>query len=130
MERITICLEKELLEKLDDIIDKRHYTSRSAALCEFLRRASMNRKLNADKKGLALISAVVPSQKEGALSEVRKIVRNFFDNNCQIGEFLSGKSLCIYFFAQGRADRLEELSDRIRAVKGVRGGSFSILEYF
>ncbi|MEW5950912.1 MAG: hypothetical protein GX447_09635 [Elusimicrobia bacterium] len=130
MERITICLEKELLENLDRIIDKRHYPSRSGALSEFIRRASMNKELNKNKKGLALISAVMPLCAEKTLSSVRGIIKNYFKNNCQIGEFLSRETLCVYFFAEGEISDLQNLSDKIRAVKGVEGGSFSILRYF
>lgn len=127
MERITICLEKDLLRSLDEIIDKRHYPSRSGALSEFVRRASLNREFNRGKRCLALICAVMSDREEKAVSIVRRLIMDFCGEGCQINQYSRKGRLFLSFFAEGLPEELQDFSDRIRAVKGVSGGAFSII---
>ena len=128
LDRFTVCLEKGLLARLDDISAERGYPSRSQAMADFIRRAIVKREWKGGRQCAGTISvAYDPADGrpapaiESLLAANAKNVLSVQTNILPGGKILSTVSVT------GLPAALERLADALRALKGVTHGSFSII---
>ncbi len=128
LDRFTVCLEKGLLARLDDISAERGYPSRSQAMADFIRRAITRKEWKEGADCAATISVVYdpadPRPGRGVEGLLRANARAVL--SAQVHPLKGGKTLCTVT-AVGRPAALQRLADALRALKGVTHGSLSIV---
>jgi CopG family nickel-responsive transcriptional regulator len=128
LDRFTVCLEKGLLGRLDEISSERGYPSRSQALADFIRRAIVRKDWRGGRECAATVSVVYDPSDGRPGRGLEKLLRA--NSKCalssQVHQLRGGKVLCTVTLT-GRPARLQRLADALRALKGVTHGSFSII---
>lgn len=128
LDRFTVCLEKGLLARLDEISAERGYPSRSQAMADFIRRAIVKKEWRGGRDCAGTVSVVYdPADSrpgrglEALLRANAKSVLSLQTNLLPGGKILATASVV------GRPAALERLADALRAVKGVTHGAFSVV---
>ena len=128
MDRFTVCLEKGLLDRLDDIASERGYPSRSRAMSDFIRRAIVRKEWKGGRECAGTIS-VVYSPAGGRPGRVIEAL--LLDNRKNVissqTHLLRGRRVLRTVMVAGHPADLQRLADALRAVKGVTHGAFSII---
>ena len=128
LERFTVCLEKGLLANLDEISAERGYPSRSRAMADFIRRAIVKKDWKGGRECAGTVSMVYDPADgrpgRGLENLLRSHARNVLSS--QTHRLRNGNTLCTVTVS-GRPAELQRLADRIRSLKGVMNGSFSII---
>jgi len=128
MDRFTVCLEKGLLSRLDEISQERGYPSRSQAMSDFIRRAIVKRDWKGGRECAGTISLVYDPADSRPGRGVEALLSANGKNllSAQTHLLRGGKLLCTISVA-GRPADLQRLADNLRALKGVAHGAFSII---
>lgn len=128
LDRFTVCLEKGLLARLDEISAERGYPSRSQAMADFIRRAIVKKEWRGGRDCAGTVSVVYdPADSrpgrglEALLRANAKSVLSLQTN------LLPGGKILVTASVVGRPAALERLADALRAVKGVTHGAFSVV---
>ena len=128
LDRFTVCLEKNLLSRLDEIASERGYPSRSQAMADFIRRAIVKREWKGGRECAATISIVYDPADTRPGRGIENLLRDNAGNVLSAQtHVLRGKKMLCTVSVTGRPAELEKLSDALRALKGVTHGSFSII---
>lgn len=126
--RFTVCLEKGLLSRLDEISAERGYPSRSQAMADFIRRAATKKDWRSGRDCAGSISIVYDP---AGSRPVRGLEALLLDNSKSIlslqTNLLPGPKILATVSVTGHPAVLERLADAMRALKGVTHGSFSII---
>lgn len=128
LDRFTICLEKGLLSRLDEISAERGYPSRSQAMADFIRRAIVKKDWRGGSECASTISVVYRSDDGRPGPALEKLLRGRRKNLLSLQSHLlpGGRTMCTAAVT-GRPAQLQVLADSMRALKGVTHGSFSII---
>lgn len=128
LDRFTVCLEKGLLARLDEISAERGYPSRSQALADFIRRAIVKKDWRGGRACAGIISVAYPAADERPAPAIGRLLaanpRSLLSMQTHV--LPGGIALCA-LSVTGRPADLERLADTLRAIKGVTHGSFSIV---
>lgn len=128
LDRFTLCLEKGLLAKLDDIVAERGYPSRSQAMADFIRRAIIRKDWKAGRDCAAVVSiSYDPADKRPAPAVEALLVRHAGSVAAVQTVVLKNGHVLVTVPVTGRPDALQRLADELRAIKGVTHGAFSIV---
>lgn len=128
LDRFTVCLEKGLLARLDEISAERGYPSRSQALSDFIRRAIVRKDWRGGRACAGTISVAYPAAEVRPGPAIgRLLAANPKSLLSMQTHLLPGGSVLCTLSVTGRPADLERLADALRAVKGVTHGSFSIV---
>ena len=128
LERFTVCLEKGLLSRLDEISAERGYPSRSRTMADFIRRAIVRKDRKGGRECAGTISVIYDTADSRPGRGVESILRAAAGMvlSAQSNVLRGGKLLCTVAVA-GRPADMERMADAMRALKGVTHGSFSII---
>ena len=128
LDRFTVCLEKGLLPRLDEISSERGYPSRSRAIGDFIRRAIGKKDWKGGRECAATISVVYDPADSRPGRGIEALLRANAPAvlSAQVHRLRGGRTLCTVT-ATGRPSGLQRLADALRALKGVTHGSFSIV---
>ena len=128
LDRFTVCLEKGLLARLDEISAERGYPSRSQAMADFIRRAIVKKDWRGGRDCAATVSMLYdpadPRPGRGLEKLLSANARSVLSS--QMHQLRGGRTLCTVTLS-GRPAELQRLADAVRALKGVTHGSFSIV---
>ena len=128
LDRFTVCLEKGLLARLDEISVERGYPSRSQAMADFIRRAVTKTEWRGGRACAGSISIVYdPADSRpgrGLETLLRVNAKNVLSLQTNI---LPGGKVLTTVSVTGQPAALQRLADAMRALKGVTHGSFSII---
>ena len=127
LDRFTLCLEKGLLAKLDDIVAERGYPSRSQAMADFIRRAIIRKDWKSGRECAAAVSVCYdPADARPAPAIEKLLVRRAVNVAAVQTVPLRNGRLLVTASVTGRPDDLQRLADELRAIKGVTHGAFSL----
>jgi len=128
LDRFTVCLEKGLLARLDEISVERGYPSRSRAMADFIRRAIVKKDWRGGRDCAATVSVVYDTSDSRPGRGLEKLLRASARNvlSSQVHQLRGGKALCTVALT-GRPAELQRLADVARALKGVTHGAFNIV---
>lgn len=128
LDRFTICLEKGLLARLDEISSERGYPSRSRAMSDFIRRAIAKKDWQGGRECAATVSLVYDHSDARPGRGLERLLGAHREKvlSCHSHILRNKKTLCTVTVT-GRPAELQGLADSLRALKGVTHGSFSIV---
>jgi len=128
LDRFTVCLEKGMLGRLDEIASERGYPSRSRAMSDFIRRAMVRKDWRGARECVGTISvAYDPADGRPAPRLQSLLVANAKNVLSVQTSILPGGKVFSTVSVIGFPAALEQLADAMRALKGVTHGSFSIV---
>lgn len=128
LDRFTVCLEKGLLSRLDEISSERGYPSRSQAMADFIRRALVKREWKGGRKCAGTISLVYDPADSRPVLGIESLVRANSKNVLSVQtNLLPGGKMLSTASVTGEPAALQRLADALRALKGVTHGAFSII---
>ena len=128
LDRFTVCLEKGLLARLDEISAERGYPSRSQAMADFIRRAIVKRDWKGGRRCAGTISLVYDPADSRPVLGIESLVRANSKNVLSVQtNLLPGGKMLSTDSVTGEPAALQRLADALRALKGVTHGAFSII---
>ncbi len=128
LDRFTVCLEKGMLSRLDEIASERGYPSRSQALADFLRRAIVKKDWKGGRECVGTISLYYDSADSRPARAVEMLFARYAVNVAAVQTvMLKNGAIMTSASVIGKPAVMERLADALRAVKGVTYGAFSIV---
>jgi len=121
MKRFGVSLEKDVLEELDQLVEKQNFPNRSRAIGYLVKKNMVEEKWESDKEVAGAVVVVYDHSKKELHMEVNALQHNY---NCLI---VSGQHIhldehnCLEVIAvRGKASKLQKLANKYRGVKGIK----------
>jgi CopG family transcriptional regulator, nickel-responsive regulator len=125
--RFGISLEKRLLEDFDRLIARKNYSNRSEAIRDMIRDSFVKEEWVEDKEVAGAISIVYDHHKRELIDVIVDIQHEYHDMIIASQHAHLDHHNCLeVIIVKGRAVKIKNLSDKLRAVKGVKHGSLSV----
>lgn len=126
--RFGISMEESLLEKFDSVISGMGYANRSEAIRDLIREAILQQNWSDEHEVVAgSILLFYDHHRNNLVEEMLIIQHDFLDNVLATTHFHVDQHNCLEIIAvRGKAGKLKELSDRLKALKGVFFGKLTV----
>jgi len=126
---VSVSLTPELLEQLDEFVEKSGYSSRSEAIRLAVRDALSQFALQRLERGRVMATVTVISEKERRDINTRMMeLRHGFDENIFGNMHLHmGVGYCVeIFLVQGDSEEVLDFISKVRAVRGIREAKYTL----
>ncbi|MBU1006337.1 MAG: nickel-responsive transcriptional regulator NikR [Candidatus Omnitrophica bacterium] len=124
--RFGISLEKKLLEDFDKLIKSKQYSNRSEAIRDLIRDSMVKEEWKKGVDVAGAISLVYDHHKRELLDMIVDIQHDYQDMIVASQHVHMDHNNCLeVIIVKGKPSGLTMLSDKLRAVKGVKHGSVS-----
>lgn len=125
--RFGISLEKDLLKEFDRLIKEKNYSNRSEAIRDIIRDSLVKEEWKRGKDVAGAISIVYDHHKRELMDVIVDIQHDYQDMIVASQHAHLDHNNCLeVIIVKGRSSKIKELSDKLRAVKGVKHGALSI----
>ncbi len=127
LKRFTVSLEENLLEDFDHYIEARSYNNRSEAIRDLFRKALVKKEWEADKKVMGVISLVYDHHQHQLQEKVTEVQHDYHHHIVSTTHVHMDHHNCLeVIIVRGKAQEIQELSDRLIALRGVRDGHLAM----
>ena len=121
LKRFTISLDEKLLEDFDAFIKQRSYENRSEAIRDLIRSSFVEKEWQADKDVVGVISMVYDHHQHKLQEKVTEIQHDYHHQIVSATHIHMDHHNCLeVVIVRGKAGSVNELSDRLRSLRGVR----------
>jgi CopG family nickel-responsive transcriptional regulator len=121
LKRFTISLEEKLLKQFDSAIRQQKYENRSEAIRDLIRSSFVEEEWQADKDVVGVISLVYDHHQPKLQEKVTEIQHNYHHQIVSATHIHMDHHNCLeVVIIKGTAGSVNELTDRLRSLKGVR----------
>ncbi len=125
--RFGISLERDLLQKFDRLITKKGYTNRSEAIRDLIREDLVRTSWVAGKEGVGTITLVYDHHQRELTGKLTDIQHDYHEDILSTQHIHLDHDNCLeVVIVSGRPARIDELTNRLRACRGVKHCSLSI----
>ncbi|PIW67164.1 MAG: nickel-responsive transcriptional regulator NikR [Candidatus Omnitrophica bacterium CG12_big_fil_rev_8_21_14_0_65_42_8] len=125
--RFGVSLEKRLLEDFDRLIARKKYSNRSEAIRDMIRDSFVKEEWEKNEEVAGAISIVYDHHKRELMDLIVDIQHEYHDMIVASQHAHLDHHNCLeVVIVKGKSDRIKTLSDKLRAVKGVKHGTLSI----
>jgi len=125
--RFGVSLEKELLERFDDLIRSRKYTNRSEALRDMIRQELLKQEWEAGGEVAGAITFIYDHHTRELLSRITDIQHDSQEIIISSQHIHLDHHNCLEIVAvKGRVKKVLKLADSLKAIKGVRHCAISM----
>jgi CopG family nickel-responsive transcriptional regulator len=126
--RFGVSLERDLLEKFDNLIRQRNYSNRSEALRDLIRQELVKKAWQAgDGEVAGAITFVYDHHGRSLLKKITDIQHGFQEIIISTQHIHLDHDNCLEIVAvKGKPTQLQKLADMLKALKGVRHGILSM----
>jgi CopG family nickel-responsive transcriptional regulator len=125
--RFGVSLEKTLLQRFDRLIRGRKYTNRSEALRDLIRKELVEIEWEEDRDVAGAITYVYDHHRRELLNRLTDLQHDYQQIIISTQHIHLDHDHCLEIVAvRGRAKRIRQLADALKAVKGVRHGTLSM----
>ncbi|MBN1828491.1 MAG: nickel-responsive transcriptional regulator NikR [Deltaproteobacteria bacterium] len=126
--RFGVSLERSLLEQFDRVIRGRHYTSRSEALRDLIRKELTAEQLSDDGEVAGAITFVYDHHKKELVNRILDTQHNFQNIVISTQHIHLDHDSCLEIIAvRGNAGAVKAVADLLQSLKGVRHCTLSLL---
>ncbi len=123
LKRFGVSIEKKLVTMFDDLIRRENYTNRSEAIRDLIREKLVRVQWKKSDKIAASISLVYDHHKRDLLNKLTDIQHDFQKLIISSQHVHLDHDNCLEIIvAKGNANEVEDLANRLKAVKGVKHG--------
>jgi len=121
LKRFTISLDEKLLDKFDTFIKQQKYVNRSEAIRDLIRSSFVEEEWQADKDVIGVISMVYDHHQPNLQEKVTEIQHGYHHQIVSATHIHMDHHNCLeVVIVKGKAGSVNELSDRLRSLRGVR----------
>ena len=125
--RFGISLENNLLKDFDSLIEGKKYSNRSEAIRDLIRNSLVEDEWKNKKDVAGSIALVYDHHKRELMNLIVDIQHDYQDMIVASQHAHLDHHNCLeVIIVKGRSDKIKSLSDRLRAVKGVKHGSLTL----
>ena len=128
VERVGISFEPELLESFDRMIKTKGYTNRSEAIRDLVRRALLEEQVRVGTGEVIGTLTYIYNHHEGDVN--RRLMNLQHDHHTEIlftSHVHMSHDMCLeVLIVKGKAGNVTNLTDNIKAIKGVKHGEMVI----
>ena len=125
--RFGVSLEKDLLDKFDQIIRHKNYTNRSEALRDLIRQELVEKQWRTGGEIAGAITLIYDHHKRELVNKLMDIQHDFGDIIISSQHVHLDHNNCLEIIAiRTSSKKAQELSDRLKSVKGVKHGTLSM----
>ena len=125
--RFGVSLDKELLEKFDRLVEQRDYSNRSEALRDLIREELVKKEWQEGKEVAGAITLIYDHHKRKLLNVLTGIQHDFQRTIISTQHIHLDHDNCLEIIAvRGGTDEIQNLSNRLRSIKGVKYGTLSM----
>lgn len=125
--RFGVSLEKDLLDRFDQIIRYKNYTNRSEALRDLIRQELVQRRWQAGGEIAGAITLIYDHHRRELVHKLMDIQHDFGGIIISSQHVHLDHDNCLEIIAvKGSSRETRKLSDRLRSVKGVKHGTLSM----
>jgi len=125
--RFGVSLEKALLDRFDQLIQEKRYSSRSEALRDMIRQELVRKEWQENREVAGAITFIFDHHQRDLLNKLTDIQHDFQKLIISTQHIHLDHDNCLEIVAvKGRAREVKRLSDMLTAVKGIRHGSLSM----
>ena len=127
VKRFGVSLEEDILNELDQFVDQRKFPNRSQAIRYLISNYLVEDKIDANQIVAGSIVLVYDHHKRDLLSKATAIQHDFHDAILSSQHVHLDHHNCLETIAvMGKAARLQELADKLIAIKGIKHGRLVI----
>jgi CopG family nickel-responsive transcriptional regulator len=125
--RFGVSLEEDLLNKLDALVDKHAFPNRSQAIRFLIRDALVEDSRQGDSEVAGVIVLIYDHHKRNVVNHLLNIQHDYTSLILSSQHAHLDHDNCLETIVlKGRASRIQELSDRLIAIKGIKHGKLVI----
>jgi len=127
LKRFSISLEEQLLEIFDEQMKARSYNNRSEAIRDLIRKTFVKEEWEADKQVMGVISLVYDHHQHKLQEKVTEVQHDYHHHIVSTTHVHMDHDNCLeVIVVKGKARDVQELSDRLTALRGVRDGNLAM----
>jgi len=121
--RFGVCLEKDLLEALDEFVIENNMPNRSQAIRHLIEKNLVEKKWNCNQIVAGAVVILYDHHKGDVTTKSNDIQHKYFDVILSTMHFHLSHDSCLEIVAvKGQANRLTELSDKLIGIRGIIHG--------
>jgi CopG family nickel-responsive transcriptional regulator len=125
--RFGVSVEKSLLDKFDRLIRGRRYTNRSEALRDLIRQELVRQTWAKNREVAGAVTFLYDHHQRDLLNRITDIQHDYQKLIISTQHIHLDHDNCLEIVAvRGKAGSIQELTDRLKAIKGVRHCSLSM----
>jgi len=125
--RFGVSLEKELLEKFDNLIKSKNYPNRSEAFRDLIRQELITREWQEGKEIAGAITLVYNHHRRELVNRLTDIQHDFSEIIISTQHIHLDHDNCLEIVVvRGRPKEAQKLADTLKSVKGVKHGTLSM----
>lgn len=125
--RFGVSLEKEILDELDEFVNKNHFSNRSQAIRSLISKKLVVKDWEENQEVAGAISLVYDHHKRDLLNKLADMQHDFFDIILSAQHFHLDHDNCLEIIAvKGEAFKIKELANKLIAIKGIQHGTLSM----
>lgn len=126
MKRFTVSLPDKLFSDFDRYINKHSYENRSEAVRDLIRTSLVKQEWLAGSDVIGVISLVFDHHQRKLQDKLTEIQHDYGEMVVSATHVHVDHHNCLeVIIARGKADKIHEMADRIKAVRGVKDSSLS-----
>ncbi len=127
LKRFGISADKYLVEKFDDYVKRRGYSTRSKAIEDIIRDSLKKEAVSADKKANGAIIVVYNHHKRNLVSKIVEIQHGFHGVAiCNQHIHLDHNNCMEIIIVKGTGKEMQHLTNKLRSQKGVKFASLTV----
>ena len=123
VKRFGVSLEEELLESLDRLVTKHHFPNRSQAIRFLIRKNEVEEQWNEDLEVAGALVLIYDHHKRDIQRQMTSLQHDYHCLILSSQHIHLDHDMCLETITvRGKANKLIKLSDRLKAIKGIRHG--------
>ncbi len=127
LKRFSISLEDNLLRSFDKYIKAQSYNNRSEAIRDLIRRALVREQWQGDSNVMGVINLVYDHHQHQLQEKVTEVQHDYHHHIVSTTHVHMDHHNCLeVIIVRGKAKEVEELADRLIALRGVRDGNLAM----
>ncbi len=125
--RFGVSLDSDLLDKFDKHCEEHSYQTRSEAIRDLIRNTLVKEEWEADKQVMGVISLVYDHHQHKLQEKVTEVQHDYHHHIVSTTHVHMDHNNCLeVIIVRGKAKEVQDLADRLIALKGVRDGNLAM----
>jgi len=125
--RFGISLDKDLLDKFDQLIRNKNYSNRSQGFRDLIRQELVKKEWQEGKEVAGAINLIYDHHKRELLNKIIDIQHDFQKLIISTQHIHLDHNNCLEIIAaKGNSKEVQKLSDTLKSIKGVKHGTLSM----
>jgi CopG family nickel-responsive transcriptional regulator len=127
LKRFSVSLEEDLLEKFDASISSHHYSNRSEAIRDLIRRELVNEEWEQDSEVVGVVSLVYNHHQSQLQERITDLQHHYYRLITSTTHVHMEHHNCLEVtIVKGRASMVRELAEELIALRGVKNGNLTM----